>query len=146
MVKYYLNSGDEHGSEMFSPYIWGKSGLGTLIDTLLSKDIYGSDLKLLLIQYYVEGEFSRYLPAEPKVNNYSTKNKDISVAIGVPKSLFHDRNEFERREFIVDTTLNAIEMVKVKLEKKKLDIDFLALVHDVTQLCEEYLKKKGNYY
>lgn len=56
-------------AEMFSPYIRGKSGLGAIMNTLLSKDIYGSDLELLLIQYYVEGKLSRYLPEEPKVGN-----------------------------------------------------------------------------
>ena len=35
-------------AEMFSPYIWEKSGLGALMNMLLSKDIYGSDLNYYL--------------------------------------------------------------------------------------------------
>ena len=97
-----------------------------------------SDLELLLIQYYVEGKFSRYLPEEPKVGNYSKKNKDIAVAIGVPCHLFHVKNEFERREFIVDSTLSAIVLVKNRLEKKKLDINFSALIKDIKELSFEY--------
>jgi|GEM_PF-1410944 len=146
MIRYYINAGDERGSEMFTPYVWKDSGLGTLIKSGLEEKKYGVDLNLLLIQYYVAGEFSRYLPEEPKVSNYSTKNKDISVAIGVPSTLFHDRNEFERRVFVIDTTLNAIKLVKVKLEKKKLDIDFSKLIQDITHLGDQYLMKKDNYF
>src|SRR5690606_26755774 len=113
---------------MFTPYVWKEHGLDTLIEVKLAKENYGTDLDLLLIQYYVEGKFSSYLPEQPKVGNYLKKNKDIAVAIAVTRDIFHDQNEFERREFIVDSTLNAIELVKAKLIKKKLDIDFDRLI------------------
>jgi hypothetical protein len=145
MIGYYLNAGDEDGSKMFSPYIWDKHGLSTMIKSTLSKTGYGTDMDLLLIQYYVEGKFSSYIPEKPKVGNYLKKNKDISVAIGVTRDVFHDRNEFERREFIVDSTLNAIELVKVRLTKKKLDIDFDSLIKDVKELADTYLKRAEPY-
>lgn len=83
MVGYYLNAADEQVSNMFTPYVWKHNGLGELIDQAISTKDYGEDLKLLLIQYYVEGKFSSYLPEEPKLGNYSNKNKEIAVAIPI---------------------------------------------------------------
>lgn len=130
---------------MFTPYVWKEHGLDTLIEVKLAKENYGTDLDLLLIQYYVEGKFSSYLPEQPKVGNYLKKNKDIAVAIAVTRDIFHDQNEFERREFIVDSTLNAIELVKAKLIKKKLDIDFDRLIKDIKELANVYLKRTEPY-
>lgn len=145
MIKYYLSTGDQEGADMFSPYVWNGYGLGALIDAKLSEKSYGADLKLLLIQYYIEGKFSSYLPEQPKLGKYVKKTFDIAVAIGVTRDLFHDRNEFERREFIVDSTVNAIELVKSRLAKKKLDIDFDSLIKDVKELVVVYLKKTEPY-
>ena len=124
---------------MFSPYVWDKHGLDTLMKKKLAKN-YGNDMELLLIQYYVEGKFSSYMPVQPKLGNYMKKSRDISIAIGVLREKFHNRNEFERREFIVDSTVNAIKMVKDRLRKKKLDVDFDKLIQDVEQVSKEYLK------
>ncbi len=147
MVKYFTSCGDERGSKMFTPYIWKNSGFGALIDKITLDKRYGNDLKLLLVKYYIEGEFSSAsdLPSEPKVLNYSTKNKDIAVNLPVTRELFHDRNEFERREFIVDSTLNTVKLVRDKLKKKKLDIDFESLMKDITEISEEYLKRPEPY-
>ena len=140
MIKYYLNTGDQTSSDMFTPYVWGKHGLGTMIDSALIDKKYGPDLKLLLIQYYIEGKFSSYLPEVPKVSNYSKKNLDIAVAFAVTPDLFHNRNEFEKREFIVDSTINAIKLVQNKLLKKKLHIDFDILLSDIKSVSKSYLR------
>lgn len=144
MISYYIKASDEI-CDIFIPYVWKRYGLGQLIEDYLANKKYGNDLNLLLIQYYVEGKFSSYLPESPKVGNYSTKNKDIAVAIGVTRDIFHDRNEFERREFIVDSTLKAVELVKARLTKKKLDIDFDSLIRDVKELSDIYLKREEPY-
>ena len=41
MVGYYLNSGDQKGADIFNPYIWGKHGLGTLLEKQLHRN-YGN--------------------------------------------------------------------------------------------------------
>lgn len=130
---------------MFSPYVWGDSGLGQLIKRRTSGKSYGSDLDLLLIKFYIEGKFSSYLPLEPKLGNYTSRSKDIGIDIAVTKELFHSRNEFERREFVVDSTLNAVELIRDKLKKKKLNIDFDALISDLNEISADYLKKKEPY-
>ncbi len=145
MVGYYIDAGDEHVSELITPYLWQDYGLSTLLKKETRNRNYGKDLELLLIKYYVEGKFSSYLPHEPKVNNYMSKSKDIGVDIAVTKDLFHDRNEFERREFIVDSTLHAIKLIRDKLKKKKLDINFESLIKDIIEISEEYLKRLEPY-
>jgi hypothetical protein len=134
MVHYFLTAGDEGVSEMFTPYIWNKHGYGTLFENQFLNSNYGQDLKLLLIKYYVEGKFDINGPALPKVSNYPEKNKDISVAITVKAGQFHDRNEFERREFIFDSTVKAVKLVRDKLAKKKLNINFEELMSDITSV------------
>ena len=140
MIGYFLKSGDETVSKMFTPYLWQEHGLGTLFENRFLKKDYGPDLKLLLIMYYVEGKFDVNGPSLPKVGNYSNKNKDINVAITVKPGQFHDRNEFERREFIFDSTVNAIKLVRDKLAKKKLNINFDELMSDITLVGNAYLK------
>jgi hypothetical protein len=49
MIGYFLNSGDESVSEMFTPYIWREHGYGTLFKNYFLNNNYGTDLKLLLI-------------------------------------------------------------------------------------------------
>jgi len=140
MVKYFLSAGDEAVSKMFTPYIWHEHGFGTLFENQFLNSDYGQDLKLLLIMYYVEGKFDINGPPLPKVSNYSNKNKDISVAITVKPGQFQDRNEFERREFIFDSTVNAVKLVRAKLAKKKLNIKFDELMSDITSVGNAYLK------
>ena len=56
----------------------------------------------------------------------------------MPCHLFPVKNEFERKEFIVDSTLSAIVLVKNRLEKKKIDINFSAMIKDIKELSFEY--------
>ena len=144
MIGYYISCGDEQVCEVFTPYVWDKYGFDTLLKSKLQQN-YGNDMSLLLIQYYVEGEFSSYLPEQPKVGNYMKKSKDIIVAIGVTREVFHDKDEFQRREFIIDSTIDAIKLVKGKLIKKKLDIDFDKLMSDVQEVAAGYLTRAEPY-
>jgi hypothetical protein len=140
MIGYFLKLGDEAVSEMFTPYIWEEHGFDSVLKNKFLKANYGPDLNLLLIMYYVEGKFDINGPEFLKVSNYSHKNKNISVAIMVRSEQFHNRNEFERREFIIDSTIKAIDQVRAKLEKKKLNIRFDELMSDIIAAGNVYLK------
>jgi hypothetical protein len=139
MIGYSLIAGDEIVSSMFDPYIWSERGFSTLFKNgLLNKD-YGPDLRLLLVMYYVEGKFDVNGPKLPKVGNYSKKDKNISVAITVKDGQFHNRNEFERREFIVDSTIKAVKLVREKPTIRKLNIKFDDLIADIVSVGNVYL-------
>lgn len=139
MIRYFISAGDENVSEMFSPYVWSNLGFSTLFSNKFSNKSYGSDLNLILIKYYVEGKFEVNGPEKPTVSNYSKKNKDISVAYTVHTNDFHLRDDFERKEFIVESTLNAIILVQEKLFKQRLDIDFEGLLADIKLIASGFL-------
>ena len=142
MIAYFTSSGDPRVDAMFSPYIWGPSGLGTLLEPLRQKP-YGDDLILLLIQFYVEGQFSYfYFPSQFKVKNYSTKNRDIAVVIPVTRSVFHEASEEQRREFVLRSTLEAISAVRARLEKRKVNVDFDRLVKDVEEIGKVFISSR----
>lgn len=145
IIKYYVSCGDDKISEMFTPYVWKEYGLDTVLEKCIQSQKFDSDLYLLLVEYYVEGKFDVNGPEYPKVSNYSKKNKSVSVAFTVRKKMFHDRNEFERREFIVDSTIQAIRLVKEKLSKKKLNIDFDQLLLEIKPAIEKYLTSNHSY-
>src|SRR5262245_12155604 len=121
MIGYFVGSGDTEVGKIFTPYLWGEKGLATLLEPLKDKN-YDGDLRLLLIEYYIEGKFSKIFDLEAiKIRNYSNKNKDISVKVPVTRSSFQDRDENGRRKYLVHTTLNAVELVEKRLTKKKLN-------------------------
>lgn len=141
IIKYYCSFQGEGLSDIFLPYIWREHGLGTLLDGDLQTD-YGNDLNLLLIQYFVSNSASDFKdPYCLKIGNYSKKLKDIRVPVAVTLPTFCVMSEVERRMFITISTLNAIEAVRVKLEKKKMDIDFDRLLIDVKRITQKYIKR-----
>ena len=143
MIKYFIKSGDPRVDAMFAPYIAGSSGIRTLLKLLGERD-YGDGLTLLLIQFYVEGQFPVFGPAGLKVRNYSTKNKDIAVAIPVTPSRFHEVSETQRREFVLKSTLDAVTAAERRLQKRHLHIDFDLLRHDVESIGQAYLNPVRN--
>jgi cellulose biosynthesis protein BcsQ len=139
MIGYFIKSGDENVSEIFTPYVWKENGFENIFKTIIGEKDYGKDLKLLLIKYYVIGKFEINAPEQPKASNYSTNNKDIAVDVTVMPKDFHDRNDKERRTFIVNSTLSAIDLVRARLSKKKLDIDFDQLISDVEKAGKSFI-------
>ena len=142
IIRYFLKLGGKQADKVFTPYVWGQFGIKTYLEAKLKCKKYGNDLQLLLVQYYVESEFkpSGY-PEHPIMSNYSNKNKDIAVAFPVSKNKFQNVCKKDRRQFIVDTTLQAIEMVEGRLGERKLDIDFDSLRKDFKKASEIYLKQ-----
>lgn len=143
MIGYFVASGDPRVDTMFAPYIWGSTGIRTLLESLEDKN-YGDGLTLLLIQFHVEGQFMILGSAELKVRNYSTKTKNIAVVIPVTLSRFHEVGEAQRREFVLKSTLDAITAVEHRLQKRHLNIDFDLLRRDVESIGQAYLNPVRN--
>ena len=140
VIGYFQKTGIGDSDVDFSAYIWGDKGYVKLLKEILSKN-YGNDLELLLIQYYVEEDYKPgWSPEKSRLSNYSNKNKDIAVAFSVTKDKFHNVSEGERRKFVAETTLQAIDLVEERLGKRKLDIDFKRLRKDVVKAGEEFMR------
>lgn len=132
MIGFFIKSGDTEIGNLFRQYVWKELG----IDVLIKKNIinnYSKDLNLLLIMYYVEGKFPVNPPEDGKVNNYSTKEKSISVSISVTKEKFHERTEEERRKFIVESIKLAVKKVNERMSKKKMEFDAEGLLSDLEE-------------
>jgi hypothetical protein len=139
MIGYFVAAGDPTVKDIIHPYIWGPDGLANLLRPLKEKD-YGPALKLLLIEYYVEGTYSSaFNVMEVKVSNYSSKNKDISVKVPIKKIDFHGKGDLHRRKFLLQTTLEAIELVRIRLERKKLAVDMQLLRCDVEAISKKFI-------
>lgn len=139
MIGYFVGSGDVGVDEMFTPYLWGKEGFANKLKSL-GQNNYGEGLKLLLIEYIVEGDFSGFFAVDKvRVRNYSSENKDISVVIPVKRIEFHECDDKRKREFIVRTTLNAIKLVQLRLVKRNLEINFGLLMSDVEKLGQDFI-------
>lgn len=135
-----MKSGDESVSQMFAPFIWKEHGLGSLLDKFLSSEHFENNLKLILIKFYVQGKFGINGPEGIKVGKYSNKKREIHVEISVTPENFHNKDEFGRREFVLDNTLNAVKLVKEKLKKRKLDLEFDKLISEINLIGRDYLK------
>lgn len=136
IIGYFISAGDVDVGNLITPYI---NGFENYFEPILTSKNYGTDLELLLVQYYVEGKFDICAPEKSRILNYSNKNKDIAVAFSVTRNKFHDVSDHKRRLFIVNTTLQAIDMVEKRLGKRKLDIHFASLRKDVRAAAEDYL-------
>jgi hypothetical protein len=143
VLGYYASTSDPQIGNLATPYIWGSNGLSVYFESISAGISYGTDLRLLLITYYFEGEKELWwTPGEPKLRNYSSKNKDIAVMFPGPSDVFYEVVDEERRAFIAKTTLQAIDMVEGRLGKRKLNIDFTALRRDVTIAIQKYLAQE----
>jgi len=138
MFGYFVLAGDPRVGLMLRPYIWGPTGIRTLLK-ITDDEPYGTGLNSLLIKFYVEGQFPISGPAELKVRRYSTRTKNITVAIPVTPSQFHEVGEAQRREFILKSTLDAVSAVERRLQKRHLNIDFALLRRDVESISQTYL-------
>lgn len=115
MIRYFIKSGDLDIGHIFGPYCFSFSDL--IKEKTMGKK-YSKDLSLILIEYHLEGKFLELPAKEFKVRSYRRKELAIAVVIGVP-NLFSTWSDFERKNFIINTTLEAINLVMNKLSKRK---------------------------
>jgi len=129
--------------------LWEKfSGENNNFDYFQEKKIfntkYWKDLELLLIQYHLSAEKNimpfEYALKEKTVSNYSSKEKSISVIIPVVLKDFYKLSEYERMEKFADDTIYAVNMIKDRLKKKKLDFNDELLLQDLKKCKEDFLK------
>lgn len=78
-----------------------------------------------------------------KLWNYSPKGKSISVIIPVVLEDFLKLSPQERRKKFAYDAIYAVSLVRERLKKKKLDINFEKLISDLEKCNEEYLKQES---
>lgn len=140
IIGYFIQSGDSEIGDLFVKYhnIYDYS----FLEKYLGDKNYGSNLDLILIQYYISGKFFDWAQIRPRILNYSKKQRAISVIVGVKKEDFLALSHQQKKQFLVDTTRQAVLDVRVRLEKKKLDIDFDSLLKDLDEINKKYLESE----
>jgi len=131
MIGFFIKSGDVDVDGMFSPYIWSTVGIDPYVKKYIKPNVYSKHLDLLLIMFYVEGKYFDQPIENGKVSNYNSKEKSISVAIDVSKEKFHKRNEEERKKYIVESIILAVNLVADKMKKKKMEFNKEQLLKDL---------------
>lgn len=143
MIKFFIKSGDPQVSEMFTPYLWGQSGLDKFIEIYLNTEDYGEGLNLLLIKVYVEGRFKIYGPEQLLVENYSKVRKETSAAFTVHRTDFHDKDDDERKSFLTKMVMMVVDNVQLKHEKKLIHYNFRLLKERLSMAAEAYSKQSS---
>lgn len=138
MIGYFIKAGDVKVDENFSPYAFL---YGNIIDQTIVEKNYGTGLKLILIEYLLEGDFMAFPKKRIIITPLRKKEQAISVRIGVPKD-FGEWNEQDKKWFVVNTTREAVQLVRDHLFKNiNIDINFTQLTMDLDQCAVLYLGK-----
>ncbi len=141
MIGYFVKTGGEN-TAFFSDYIWRENGFKTILDKYLVEQSFGSDLNLLLIKYIVDGDILTFKTIKRNISAYSTQNKDISVDINVRNTDFLEQAELERRNYIVQSTLSAVNTVEKQVAVHGLVVDFELLRIKIKLAAKEFFSIK----
>ena len=136
MIGYFIQAGDVNVDEKFSPYVWPYRNI--IHQNIKGKD-YGIGLKLIVIEYILEGKFIAFPEKRIYLTPVRKKEQALSVRIGVTKA-FGNWNDLDKKKFIVNTTNEALQLVRDSLLKKGYaDFNFAQLLSDLAQCATQYL-------
>lgn len=106
--------------------------------------VYWKDLELLLIEYHLSADKNimpfKYALERKIVSSYSIKDKSISVLIPVILKDFFKLSEDDRMKKFCDDTIYAVNMIKERMNKKKLDVNITKLLEDLEKCNKEFLE------
>ncbi len=119
----------ETDSELIRSYLWSENGLKNKLNFLKWQD-FGTDLKLILFEFYV-----RPIPDELKsikpIGNYRRKEQSVGIPIILDDENFFGLKENERQLFFKNTILEKLESLTEKIKRNKLDTNISELKSQV---------------
>lgn len=129
-----FNAG-ETDKELVKDYLWSDSGLKNKLAYLKWKN-YGQGLQIILFQVYVKP--IPYLKKKLReIENYRPKEKSIGIPIILDNENFFKLSETDQQQFFVESIVEKLGLVELKVKENKLDFDIVQLIADV--------KKSLNY-
>lgn len=138
MVGFFVKSGDIETSREFLPY---REPFRDIIVVNLEGKIYSKDLKLILIQYPLEGKYLALPPKQVKINRYRPKELSTGATIAISKD-FYKKSEKDKKEFIVNIFLESMELIRKQIKRLGLQVNFDALIADLNACCNLYLAQQ----
>lgn len=132
MIGYFIKSCDISLSQLLYPFL--KDITSIINENMLST--YGRGIRVFLIEYYLEGKYLQTPNKAYKVNSYLKKDQSISVTFFVQENI-KTLSANEIRKYIVNTTEEAIHLVKRKMDDNDvITIDFKKMSEDF-KLCSD---------
>lgn len=119
----------------FEEYLWGENrdgGLSSLLAQLKSED-YGTDVKLILLQFMVDPVKSWPLPTKD-VENYRPKEQAIGVWIMIDENSYFKKSTLDRQKYVKEEIVKRLQVVGSRFAARKLDADIEQLITDVDKL------------
>ena len=149
MIGYFTLAGDIDADTPFGAY---RQSFAKLVKQRIGDRRYGDGLDLILIKYYLEGKYlhkvskdypeGKYLHMVTKdyrVQGYRKKEKSVAAIVYVARS-FAIMPETDKRQFIIDSTLEVIRLVHIKMDRLGFkNIDFDRLTADMRECAGEYI-------
>lgn len=118
--------------DLFHSYIWKIGGIDDMLKKL-KYETYGTDIKLILLQFYIKP-----LPFElvnlNKIENYRKNEKSIGIPIIIDDDNFFSKSDKGRYLFIRNILLEKLDMLHTIVKKKKLDTDIDKLKYDLIEI------------
>ena len=141
MIGYFTLAGDIYADSPFGAY---QQSFANLVKQRIGDRRYGDGLDLILIQYYLEGKYLHQVKKDYRVQGYRKKEKSVAAIVWVARS-FGNRPETEKRQFIIDSTLEVIKLVHIKMDRLGYkNIEFDRLTADVRGCADEYINIDGD--
>jgi hypothetical protein len=118
--------------DLFHTYIWGNNGI---CDTLkkLNHDDYGKDLKLALLQFYVN-PIAYELNDLKEIEAYRKKEKAIGIPIIITDENFFSKSTTDRNNFLREAIFAKLDLLETVVKKRKLDTDIIRLKEDLERV------------
>lgn len=110
--------------KLFRTYIFGEKGIDKQLKQIRNVD-YGSDLKLILFQFYV------YPLQDLEPVEYRKREKSIGIPIVIDDENFFSKSDEERYNFLKESILNKLDLLAEVVKKKKLDTNVEKLKYDL---------------
>ncbi|MGS0749244.1 hypothetical protein [Halpernia sp. GG3] len=124
-IKLSMNRG-----EIFRKFLWGVEGLDKSLYSTELKN-YSSDINLILFEFYLNPIPEQKIKYEQKIIDYRKKEKAIGIRFFITDNNFFKKNESERLFYIIEMILEKLYSLKEFCLKKKLSLNFPALITEV---------------
>ena len=126
---------EEPNKEFIKQILWGENGIKNQFISLKSED-YGTDISLILFEFYINP--IPYLRENLKeIGSYRKKEKSIGIPTLLDNENFFNLNKNEQNEYLKNTILNKLTLVKEKVKRNKLNFNIDELILDVKKLYVE---------
>ena len=121
--------------DIFDKYLWGNTGVKQILINL-DHIKYGSDLELILFEFYLDPLDDQIRLRKP-VGNYRKKEKAIGLVFNIFDDFFEMSHE-SRVDYLKKIIIERLEELKIRVKKNKLDLDIDILILDTKEALKAF--------